>query len=422
MRSLFALFVICAACSRHEQPQAFRLRFPVWGPLPALEPGLGSSYGLLVKDLVFQRLVEPAGAGAWRSRFFDEWRPLRAGAYLLKPKSGLAFSDGSPVGIADFAASLRAAGLRVTERDRWLEIEPQSPDLPMEPQLFVAVLFRGGPGNYLGNGPFLSARYDGKTLLLRRREALPGRIAEVELVAVRTPREGFAAALRRDVNGLLMPDLGQIELLEGVPHLRTIRREGVHQLGVVFNARRLSKSERKGLSEALPVATLAEAYGENCRLEGAPRTAPRLSDGPPLNVGVAESHLGMLRAGLALRRALGKRGGELFPEPIDAAERRAAAGLFDLMVVPVLAWPPSVATARWVTGAPYNWGGYSNPALDEAVQSGDFTRAQQELQDDPPALFICRMERTAAIDSRVKNATLGHYDMLETLPDWEVGQ
>ena len=73
-----------------------------------------------------------------------------------------------------------------------------------------------------------------------------------------------------------------------------------------------------------------------------------------------------------------------------------------------------------MTGAEENWGGYSNPQFDEAFRAGDLVRAQAELDADPPAAFICDLERVAIVDARIKNATLGDYDLLDTLPEWEV--
>lgn len=90
------------------------------------------------------------------------------------------------------------------------------------------------------------------------------------------------------------------------------------------------------------------------------------------------------------------------------------------MLIAAQTWPDESALGRWITGAEENWGGYSNPRFDEAFHAGDFARARAELEADPPAVFICDLERTAAVDSRITNATLGDYDMLDTLPEWEV--
>ena len=66
--------------------------------------------------------------------------------------------------------------------------------------------------------------------------------------------------------------------------------------------------------------------------------------------------------------------------------------------------------------------GYSNPALDSAIDAGDWAAAEAALHDDPPAAFICTRDQLAVVDARIRNPKLGPYDLLETLPDWEVTQ
>jgi hypothetical protein len=105
---------------------------------------------------------------------------------------------------------------------------------------------------------------------------------------------------------------------------------------------------------------------------------------------------------------------------VTLEDRQVKEGLFDIMVGPLQVWPPSQAALRWRSGVPRNFVGYSNTAVDEALDAADYSKAERELADDPPALFLCRPERTAAIDARVKNPRIGPYDMLESLPEWEV--
>jgi hypothetical protein len=127
----------------------------------------------------------------------------------------------------------------------------------------------------------------------------------------------------------------------------------------------------------------------------------------------------LTRISLALRRSLGARGNTAEIDEQQLASQMAAGDL-DIAVMPSQVWPPAVAGMIFRTGAERNQFGYSNPALDEALDAGDYARAQRELADDPPAIFICRRLRNAAIDVRVKNPKVGPYDLLQSLPDWEV--
>ncbi len=123
------------------------------------------------------------------------------------------------------------------------------------------------------------------------------------------------------------------------------------------------------------------------------------------------------RAGLAIRRGLGSRGGDLIRLGPDEAWYARDHGI---AIDNVLVWPPVIGALYWKTNGPWNVSGYSNPAYDAAVEAGDFERAEVELKRDPPVLFLCRRERIAAVDARLKNATLGSWGLLDTLPDWEV--
>jgi hypothetical protein len=83
-------------------------------------------------------------------------------------------------------------------------------------------------------------------------------------------------------------------------------------------------------------------------------------------------------------------------------------------------WPLESTLGRWVTGSPENSGGYSNSRFDEAIRAGDLVRAKAELEADPPGLTICDLDRTVAVDARLIDPQFGDYDMLDTIPDWEV--
>jgi hypothetical protein len=60
--------------------------------------------------------------------------------------------------------------------------------------------------------------------------------------------------------------------------------------------------------------------------------------------------------------------------------------------------------------------------VDAAFYRGDVEAARAEMERDPPFVLVCRRQRIGAVDARLKNATLGHWGLLDTLPDWEVSQ
>ena len=95
---------------------------------------------------------------------------------------------------------------------------------------------------------------------------------------------------------------------------------------------------------------------------------------------------------------------------------------FDLVAARPISWPSSALGLVWRTGSPNNFVGYSNRDVDRAIDAGDWARAEAALREDPPAAFVCTHNHIAVVDVRIKNPTLGPYDLLETLPDWEVAQ
>jgi len=129
-----------------------------------------------------------------------------------------------------------------------------------------------------------------------------------------------------------------------------------------------------------------------------------------------------LEIALAVRRALGVRGGEVSHLSPQNALALMKSHDFDLVAVRPLRWPPSAMTLVWRTGAPYNLFGYSNPVFDRAVDEGDWRAAEAALREDPPAAFVCTRVHLAVADVKIKNPVLGPYDPLETLPEWEIAQ
>jgi len=419
-RRFVSLLFALTACTQQSTSPGLTLRIGAVGPIDLLVPQQQGGYSTLVKGLVFPLLLEPTTEGEWHPRLVSQSARLAPNRYRLKLDPSVQFSDGSPARNEDLIASVAAFGLRGIERDGWVEVEPMNVEAPIDVLLASAVLFKQSPQGFLGTGSFFVVAQDTSRLQLRRIKPLQARITDVEMLSFATPRDAFARAMLGEVNVLMMPDSGQIELLQGIPRFRLIRGQGVQGLAAVFNTQRLSRDERKALAAAILADPITTVHGTNCELNVPPSAQGRLPPGAPLELHIVDSDAEIARAGIALRRALGARGGPIFFEPPSSIIRRAAEGLFEIIVGQVAVWPPRRAAWAWHTQSSWNRFGYSNPALDEALYAGDYARAERELRDDPPALLLCRPERTMAIDARVKNPRLGVYDMLESLPDWEV--
>jgi len=414
-----AVLVLLASCARQGSSSAITLRIAGVGPFENLSPHLQSGYSMMVKGLVFSLLLEPSTEGGWRSQVMQEWIRLGPRTYRLKLGPSTRFSDGSAVKADDVIASLAAAGIRATEREGWLEIEPLSADASIDTLLLNAVLFKDGPEGALGTGPFAVAVQDPERIVLHRVKPVTDRIGQVELVSYASPREAFAGALRGEVDARLMLDPGEIELLNGVARFQLVRAPSLHSIVAALNSHLFSRAQRKALADSVDVDEIRQAHGGDCEPDGSSPPARSNPWAVPLKLGAMGTDPALARVSLALRRSLGARGSTLELDDQQIASQMAA-GELDIAVMPLQVWPPAVAGTLFRTGAARNQFGYSNPALDEALEAGDYARAQRELADDPPAIFICRRLRNAAIDARVKNPKLGPYDLLESLPDWEV--
>ncbi len=416
------MFVVLAlfSCARPDRGGEFALRVVGAGDLVPLRPDTTTGLTAAAGDLVYQALFRVGQNGELEPAVARRWERLGRDRLRVQLDPGAEFSDGSSVRAEDVVASLSAAGFEATPAGDWLEIGSGSSRDPLEMALLYAFIYKEASPSPLGTGPYALVEGDPAHLVLRRVKPAPGRIAKVEFRAVPTTRDAFARLLRGEAEALLTLDERQSELLEGVPGLRVVRSEGPHAIAAVLNARRFSAGARKALAAAVPIAEVAGAYGGACLSYGETGPPGAIAEGRPLQILAGTFDPGLVRAALSLRRALGSRGGEVSLERPREARARLARQDFDVSIDTLLVWPPLVLGWSWHTGAALNWAAYSNPRTDAAFDRADFATARAEMEKDPPAVYICRRQRIAAVTTRIRKATLGRWGLLDTLPDWEV--
>jgi hypothetical protein len=390
----------------------------VAGSLLPLAHDTRSSATTFATDIVYEQFLRPGPKGL-ESRIFERWEHVGSHRVRGLVADGVRFSDGSKVLPEDLVGVARAAHLTARAEGRWVELETPPSGPPIDAVLLLTPVWKPVPGGEVGTGPYRLVEQGERLVAVERVDPEPGRIRRVELVSFPSVREALARALKGEANAVIYLDERHVELLEGVARLRVIRSQGPHTLSVVLNARSLGPQLRRELAQALPLDEIAAtAQGKGAGPSSGGRRARLLPPGRPLQVAFALIPPTTERAALSVRRALGPRGGEVIP--IDPAAGSAAIGRYDLFVTGLLAWPQVLQPYYWTTHAPWNYTGYSNAAYDAAVHAGDLKRAEAELGRDPPAVPLWRYERFAAVDARLKNATLGTWGVLDTLPNWEV--
>jgi hypothetical protein len=418
----FALCIAVAACKPPAEASAFRIRFAVVGPLTPVTPGIPTSSSVYAQEWVFESILRAAPDGSAKGALAARFEMLSPSRVRVELRPGATFSDGSPVTAADVRSSLLADSLEVHQEGSALSIESRS-GAAVEPILRHASVYKRTADTYLGSGPFRVIDQTPERMLLGRIRPAPGKIAEILFVAFPTPRDTFAHTLAGDADLAVLQDAKQSEFFRGVDRVRVVHGPGANAIAIAMGLKRLDASARKAIAAAIPVGDLSRlVFGDQC----APFSSARQSNAPLarrlFDVAFLQNDLPLERMALALTRALSQNGGEVRPLAVPAALALLKSQEFDLMIVRPLVWPPSAAAIVWASDSPYNQFGYKNGRVDAALRAGDWARALQELQDDPPVVFICTPERLAVVDSRVKNPRLGPYGLFETVPEWEIAE
>ncbi len=416
-RAIFIAAAALFACSKQERAESFVLRITVPGRLGPVNPSTPETYATLAQDLVFQAILFPDASGRARSAVAQKFERLGSDRCRISLDRKVRFSDGSPVTFEDVARG--AALQQIRARRDGDGVLLASPGRFVEPLLFFTLLFRDAGGRVLGTGPFRTVEESPERIALERVRRVPGHIERVEILSSPSQREALARALRGEANGVHGLDERQTEFLEGVPALRVVRSAAPQARAVIFNDARIGRADRRKIRAALQWGEIAR-YG--C---GGAATTARLPN-EPLPPGRKLSLLAIretaeVHAALAVRRALGARGGEVRAVEFAELSQLERGRQHDAYFEHILAWPTSVLALAWSTGGLFNWAGFSSPAVDAAFARGDLDAAAAAIEREAPAVVLCRRERIGAFDSRIRNATLGWWGVLDTLPEWEVG-
>jgi ABC-type transport system substrate-binding protein len=138
------------------------------------------------------------------------------------------------------------------------------------------------------------------------------------------------------------------------------------------------------------------------------------------------------RVGLALQNQLSAVGVDMKMEllPVDQYALRLGSGDFEAALGDFASGPSMVRPSLfWRTGALYNYGRYSDPAVDAAFDAMDYAASddayrsgfaayQRALIDNPPAIFVAWSERARAVSTRFDVPVEAGRDILRNLRLW----
>jgi hypothetical protein len=419
VRCLLVL-VWLVACRPSTPLQSFDLRVAVTGRLEPLSPRSAvENWTTIANLLVFEPLMVLSDRGDIVPVLAARAESVGTNGLRVWMRERATFSDGSPVRFEDVVRSLAGSHLQATQQpDGSILVLSDDASIPVELQLSFTYIHRPSDKGELGTGPFVPAEQDAEHIVLRRRSPSPGHVRSIAILSYKTSQEAFAHTLKGDTDLLTDVDPRWLEFVEGVPRLQVLRAPTPYATIVAFNPERLAKKDRARLVHLLHDDHLRKlAFGDDCVAEGRPDRGPEIvrSSLMPLDV-IAFPPLE--RLALAVRRALGDKGGDVRLRDQTGFIAELKAGNFDLATARQRIAPPVMAVRNWRTRAPNNVYGYSNPRVDAALDAHDWTAAQRALDEDPPAAVICKPVAVTVMDSRITNVSqMGFW---RSVVQWEI--
>ncbi len=462
------VLAICAqACSAPPvvamPPRILRIGFG----LPSGDAGT-SGVRQAARILSVEALISFSRSGRPQPWLADRWDVTADGRTLtIHLKSGIRFHDGRALDSATVRDALQTQlpsymGPAFGDISAITVASPQSLTIQMRRRSnFVLESLDAGltspDSPDAGTGPFrLAERGSNDILALDAyrgyRDGSPA-IPRVEFHAYPSERAAWADMLRGDVDMLYEVNAEALQSLEPSPHVAVYSHPRNYAYVLLMNVLRPQLRDgrvRRQLNDAIDRRLLVQ---EAMNGHGRPIDSPIPPDhwaaepddhtsrfsytptplgGAPRSLTCIFADASLERMAMAVQRQLRQIGVELTLEriPIDQLYARATAGHFDMLLADMIAGP-TMARQQWFfgSGAQFNWGHYSNPAVDRAFDAMRGAASDPEYRrgvaayaraivDDPPAIFLAWSERTRAVSTRYAVRADAGRDVLSTLREW----
>jgi peptide/nickel transport system substrate-binding protein len=455
-----------------EAPATTTLRIG-FGLTPGTSPEIGIQQA--ARNIALDGLVRVGRDGRTTPILAESWTPSANGlAWRIQLRRSLTFHDGTPIDAEVIRkilepqlpqvlgpASADVAGIQIRS-DRELELTlRRASTFPIE-GLDTAVIQKpgtalSGTGPLLsGTGPFAVVSQDGNEIAMRANgNYFAGRplIDRVVIKPYESVRAAWADLLRGEVDMVYEVGVDALDSLEASSEIKTFTFQRAYAFLLLLNTHQPHLADpgvRRALNEAIDrEALVRDAFrGHGTPADGPvwPRhwaysaDLPRFGYRPKLLPASGRLRLKCLfvdqsheRLALMIQRQLRAIGVDLELEPVATVEEvvmRLKTGDFDALLADFLAGPNLARPYLfWHTGAPNNFGRYSNKQVDAALDSirhatgDDAYRAgvaafQRAMIDNPPAIFIAWRERARAVSTRFAVPDEPDTDVLTSIHLW----
>lgn len=423
--------------------------------------------GGAVRNITLEGLVTFSREGRLVPKLAESVVELPDGlGWIIRLKPGLMFHDGSPLTAAIVRTTLLkglpdAIGLAYEDVASIVETESNTLEVRLKRRSTsvleaLDLLIPAPDSETIGTGPFSATiEADGSAELLANLRYHEGRptLDRISIRPYESVRSAWADMLRGATDMLYEVGLDSIDSLDASSATKVVSFQRPYMYAVILNVDRpqlKDRAFRRTLSSAIDrelfVSQALNGHGraaqdpvgpthwandaEDSPLPYAPRRVT--ATGPAPHFTCLYSDPSHERLALVLKRMLESVGVEVTLEsvPVDEALKRVTSGDFDAWLADVLQGPTlSRAYRFWHSGAPYNWGHYSNAQVDSALDAirhapddaaykAGVAAFQRAIVDDPPALFLAWSERARAVSTRFNVPVEPGRDILSTLRLW----
>lgn len=309
------------------------------------------------------------------------------------------------------------------------------------------------PESRSGTGPYYVATSSSNEASLNAHRRYYGGAPLIDRIVIRpydSVRAAWADMLRGDVDMLFEVGIDALDSLRPARNVRIFTQQRNYAYVVLLNVHKPGLREsavRRQLNESIDRDALVT---EGLRGHGRPANGPMwpwhwandaslpaFSYRPvplerPLVLRCLFADSSLERLAIAMQKQLAAIGVDLKLEltPLDNWFARVQSGNFDAVLADAVAAPTLLYPYLfWHTNGLHNWGKFSSPAVDAALDTirhstndesykAGVAAFQRAMIDDPPAIFLAWSERSRAVSTRFEVKVEPGRDILSTLRLW----